>query len=214
MRWLLSLVLAAPLFAADSPKIFYSRDFRPARPPYIQIVVERDGSAVYRESVDDPDEQPVEFKLRTEEVDELFALAEKCDHFQRKLESGLEVARMGDKTLRWISPDGATHEQVFNYTQDPDGSAVAKWFNNMTQSVNHFLALERTARFDKLGVNKVLLQMEISIHRGRLVAQEMYLPLLDRVANNESYLNMARDRAAAIAHYIRNPPAEPEAAGP
>ena len=31
-----------------------------------------------------------------------------------------------------------------------------------------------------------------------------FLPLLDRVVKNESYLNMARDRAGAIAETIRN----------
>ncbi|MCP5114335.1 MAG: hypothetical protein GY953_26185, partial [bacterium] len=176
-------------------------------PAYIQIVVERDGAAVYRESVDDPDEQPVEFKLRQDDVDVLFALAEKCDHFRRELESGFDVAKMGEKTLRWIGPDG-TYEQKFNYTQDPEGSAIADWFSRMIITVNHFFNLERTVRFDKLGVNKVLLQMEVSINRGRLVAPDMFLPLLDRVVNNESYLNMARDRAEGIAHYIRNGPQE------
>ena len=58
MRWLLSLFCAAALMAADAPRIFYSKSFPPSHPPYIQITLERDGTAVYRESVDDPDDQP------------------------------------------------------------------------------------------------------------------------------------------------------------
>ena len=32
---------------------------------------------------------------------EMFELAERLDHFKKPLESGLKVANMGEKTLRW-----------------------------------------------------------------------------------------------------------------
>jgi hypothetical protein len=35
------------------------------------------------------------------------------------------------------------------------------------------------------------------------VAPLQFLPLLDRVANNEAFLHMARERAAALAEKIR-----------
>ncbi len=59
--------------------------------------------------------------------------------------------------------------------------------------------------YDKLGVNDVLLHFQLSWDRGRIVAPEQFLPLLDRVAKNESYLHIARERAAALAEAIRNP---------
>ena len=213
MRCILSAVLAvAPLLsqATDSaPHLFYSKVMRGATPEYMQVVLQRDGAAVYRESVDDPDEQPVKFKLRQDEVDAIFGLAEKLGRITRPLESGLKVAYLGEKTIRWES-SGVRNEQKFNYTQDPDGQQLGDWFTRITDNVQHFLNLERSVRFDKLGVNKVLLQIQILLERNRLVGADMYLPLLDRVANNESYLNMARSRAAAIAQFIRTgePPVE------
>ena len=57
--------------------------------------------------------------------------------------------------------------------------------------------LDRTAHFEKLGVNDVLLQMQITWEHNRLVAPEQFLPLLDRIAKNESYLHISRERAAA-----------------
>jgi len=39
----------------------------------------------------------------------------------------------------------------------------------------------------------------------RLAAREQFLPLLDRVAKNETFMHMARARAAELAEYIRNP---------
>ncbi len=45
--------------------------------------------------------------------------------------------------------------------------------------------------------------MEILRDQKRLVAPEQFLPLLDRVVKNESFLHMARDRAADLADWIR-----------
>lgn len=72
--------------------------------------------------------------------------------------------------------------------------------------------LDRTAHFEKLGVNEVLLQLQVTWERNRLVAPEQFLPLLDRIANNESYLHISRERAAAIADSIRKPPPSQEKA--
>jgi hypothetical protein len=97
-------------------------------------------------------------------------------------------------------------EQKFNYSQDEDANKLLEWFEKITQTEQHYFALERTVKFDKLGVHKALLQLEASWDRKRLVALDQFLPLLDRVAKNSSYLNMARERAAALAEIFRNPP--------
>jgi hypothetical protein len=38
------------------------------------------------------------------------------------------------------------------------------------------------------------------------VAPDQFLPLLDRIAKNESFLHIARERAAGLAESIRKPP--------
>ena len=202
MRSLLGFSLAAMLSAADGPSIFFSRFLAGGVPPYVQITVERDGRAAYRETLVDPDEQPIEFRLRRHEVDEIFELAEKVDFFRKPLESGLKVANMGEKTFRYI--EGAqVHEVKFNFSQDLNARLLADWFARMIESEQHYINLERTVRFDKLGVNKVLLQLQASMERNRLVAPDQFLPFLDRVAGNDSFLNMARERAAGLASAIR-----------
>ena len=45
--------------------------------------------------------------------------------------------------------------------------------------------------------------------RKRLVAVEQYLPMLDRIASNESYMHTARVRASELAEAIRNPSPKP-----
>ncbi len=65
-------------------------------------------------------------------------------------------------------------------------------------------------RYDKLGVNDALLLLQITYEHKRLVAPEQFLPLLDRVVKNESYVHIARERAASLAESIRKPSAPPQ----
>src|SRR5947207_2660748 len=65
------------------------------------------------------------------------------------------------------------------------------------------LSGERAAKYDKLGVNKALLQLQMSFDRKRLVAPQQLLPMLDRIAKNDTYIHMARERAAGMADAIR-----------
>ena len=196
---LLGLVFVAA--AAAGPRIFYSKSFPGSHPAYLEIILERDGKAVYKEAPDD--DQPIRFQLKKTEADEIFALAEKVERFKRPLESGLKVANMGMKLFRW--EDGAAKQEVkYNFTQDLDAQALQEWFEKMTETEQHFIALERAVKFDKLGANKAILQFQAAMERNRLVGLDQFLPLLDRVVKNESYLNMARERAGNIAETIRN----------
>jgi hypothetical protein len=52
-------------------------------------------------------------------------------------------------------------------------------------------------------VYKAILLLESSYDRKRLVGAAQYLPLLDRIAKNESYMHAARARAAGLAEFLR-----------
>jgi hypothetical protein len=132
----------------------------------------------------------------------MFGLAEKLDRFKRPLESPLKVAQMGMKTFRL--EDGANKSEVkFNFSEDADARALTDCFERISETGQDYFALERTVKYDKLGVNQALLQLNIAMDRKRIVSPEMFLPLLDRVARNATYLNMARARAANLAESIR-----------
>jgi hypothetical protein len=192
---------AAAFATGDSPRIFYSKSFPGSSPAYVEITVERDGKVEYREAP--KEEDPLVCRLTEAENKDIWTLAEKLDWFRRPLESGLKVARMGDKTYR-IENSDKKGQTTFNYTQDLDGQALQDWFEKITESAAHRIQLERVIRFDKLGVNKALLQFEASWDRKRIVGPAQFLPLLDRVAKNDSFLHMARDRAAALGDAIRS----------
>lgn len=201
MKWFLSVVLAAGFaFAADPPRIFYSKSFPGSSPAYVEITLDQTGRVEYREAP--KEEDPIVSKLSEEDTKQVWALAEKLEWFRKPLESGLKVARMGDKTFR-MENHAEKGEAKFNFTQDEDGKAVLDWFEKMSESALHRIHLENSVRFDKLGANKAVLQLEAAWDRKRIVAPEQYLPMLDRIVKNESFLHMARERAAYLADQIR-----------
>lgn len=190
----MTALLIVAVLCAD-PRIIYSKSFPGSTPAYVEIHLERDGAVTYLEKPDD--DRPLNFRLAPLEADEIFKLAEKLDHFKRPLESGLSVARMGEKTFQWVNGEERS-KQTFNYSLEADARALQDWFEKVTETEMHLFALERTVRFDKLGVNKALLQLEASWDKKRLLAVKQFEPLLKRVINNESYLHMDRERAEKL----------------
>jgi hypothetical protein len=205
MRAAAALLLACSFSVAlcAAPRLFYSKYFKGSAPEYVAITVDQGGEVTYQEAKED--DNPIKIKLDHASTQEIFDLTEKLDRFQRPLESGLKIANLGLKTFRF--EDGAErHEIQFNYSQNLNAQALLDQFERITETEQHFANLDRTAHFEKLGVNDVLLQMQVTWDRNRLVDPEQFLPLLDRIANNESYLHISRERAAAIADAIRKPP--------
>jgi len=197
-----SLLLAAgPNGPGASPRLTFSKSFPGSQPAWEEIVVDRNGAGQYK---DDPkDEDPLKFQLTSDEAAQMFSLADRMDHFAHPLESRLKVANMGMKTFRYDA-DGATPGQVqFNYTEDLDGKALADWFERIGETERGLIQLENAVRFDKLGAQAAILKIEIIWNQKRLVGPEQFLPMLDRVAKNESFLHIARDRAGELADQIR-----------
>jgi hypothetical protein len=194
------LLAASALSLAAEPRLFLSKRFPHSQPEYAELRIERDGRVEYRETAD---EVPLRVKLNREETDAIFDLVERCDRFRKPLESELKVAQMGEKLFRWEDGD-QKHEIKFNYTQDLAGQALLDWYEKIVESETYLISLERTARYDVLGVNQSLLQLEAGYDKKRLVSIEQYLPMLDRITKNEKYMNMARERAARLAEAFRS----------
>jgi hypothetical protein len=207
------LLLAAAAFSvsahAASPRLTFSKSFPGSLPPFEEITVDRSGAGQYQE--DPKDEDPVKFQITEAQAGEMFGLADKLDHFSHPLESRLKVAKMGLKTFRYEA-DGSDEtkagetratEVKFNYTEDPDAKGLSDWFEWIAASERSLIKLETAVKFDKLGVQEAILQIEVLRDQKQLIAPEQFLPMLDRVAKNESFLHMARERAAALAESIR-----------
>ncbi len=203
MKSALCVLALWPLALAHAePRVLYTKTFPGSVPAYVSIRVERNGNGEYKDTPDD--DRPLKFHLPESDANSLFALVEKLHRFSRPLEAPVKVAFMGMKTFRF--EDGAEqHEVKFNFSEDLDAKLLADWFERINETEQLLIGLERAAKYDKLGLNKAILQLEIAMDRKRVIDPEQMLPLLDRVSKNESYINMARQRAAALAEAIRAP---------
>jgi hypothetical protein len=194
-----ALVLAALATAADEPRVTFIKSFPGSVPAYVSIAVDRSGETAYRET---PDDDPETFQLEDQAVTTIFDLAEKLDHFKRPVESGLKVANMGAKTFRWES-GGSSSEAKFNFSQDLNAQALLDGFECISDSERAFLELRLAVKHDKLGVQDAMLHLQALWDQKRLVGTAQLLPLFDRLVKDESYLHMARERAANLAAAIR-----------
>ena len=195
----LLVAVAGMAAAADVPRISYTKIFPGSDPAYMATTIDRNGAVTYRET---KDEEPEMFQMEADAVKAVFDLADKLDHFKRPLESGLKVAKTGDKTFRWENGAEAS-ETKFNYSLDENAKTLQDWFERISDSERALMLLRRNIRFDKLGVNDAVLRIDAAWTQKRLVGREQFLPLLDRVAKNETFINLARERAARLATTMR-----------
>jgi hypothetical protein len=197
MKWLLLLLAAFPAFG----QLTMSKSFPGSVPPYGEVKIDGEGNVEYRE--DPKDDNPLKFQLSAADKASIMELVEKLGRFTRPIESGLKVANMGAKTFRYEK-----NEVKFNYSEDADAKALLDWFERICETERAYIALETAAKYDKLGVDRAMLLLEISWDKKHLVTPEQMLPLLDRIIKNDSFLHMARNRAANLADNIRKTQAQ------
>jgi hypothetical protein len=186
----------AVLAASAQERITFTKTFPGSIPPYCSVQVARDGAMEYKEAP--ADDKPLQAKLSQAYVDVLFDMAAKLDHFKGNLESGLKVANTGRKTFRYESAAGEKSEAVFNYSQDVTAQQLWDRFEQIAQSERAYLDLDRAIHFDKLGVNDALAEIESLWLNKQLAAPQQFTPLLTRVATHESFMHLARERAARL----------------
>ncbi|MBV9085759.1 MAG: hypothetical protein JOZ62_24050 [Acidobacteriaceae bacterium] len=203
---LVAIVLAASActFGA-TPRLVFTKSFPGSTPAYVYIAVDRTGAFQYKESP--ADDQSLRAKLSETDTGTLFSMAEKLDFFKAPLESGLKVANTGKKTFRYEDENGAAREQTFNYSLNDTAQQLLDRFEQIAESERAYLELDRTARFDKLGVNDALAGIESLWLRKQLAAPEQFIPLLTRIAGRESYMHLARERAARLKDAFQGPQA-------
>ena len=143
----------------------------------------------------------------------MFDMAAKLNLFQTPLESGLKVANTGKKTFSYSDGSGKTSNAVFNYSQNITAQQLLERFERIGESERAYISLERTAQFDKLGVNDSLAEIEALWLSKQLAAPLQFVPLLTKVASHESYMHLARDRAARLKDEFQAPVASSKASG-
>jgi len=191
--------------SAPGAKLSYRRVFKSSTPEFIEIIVRDDADAAtfeIRQLDDDPGASPFEVSsgLRAK----MFALAGALNRFQgQDLDVHRKIANLGEKTFRWEQGTDA-HETKFNYTLNAAANQLLQIFEGLARQQELVTLLERRMKYDRLGINDALLQFESDLNRNLLPEPRRALDQLDQIAGDSRFVEIARQRARALAERIRH----------
>lgn len=188
--------VACVLPAEDT--IWFQRHFPGAIPERFEVQLAEDGRATYLED----GEEAVELAISASEVRGLFEQAAALDFFERPLASRRRVASTGAKILRYESGGTLRGEAHFDYSDVREARDLASWFVRLAETRQHLVGLERAYRFDRLGVNQALEHLEEAYERDRIVAPQLLVPILGRIAAHDRIVHLAKARAAGLLERI------------
>ena len=200
------LAASAALFtpAPSGAKLTFRRVFKGSTPEFIEITVRDDSdTAAYeiRQLEEDPGSSP--FQVSSGLRAKMFDLAAQLKHFQgQDLDVHRKIANLGEKTFRWQS-GAEVHETKFNYTLNSAATQLLQIFEGLARQQEHVDLISRRMRYDRLGINDALLQFESDFNRSLLPEPQRLLPVLDQIAGDSRFVDIARQRARSLAERIR-----------
>jgi hypothetical protein len=200
--WLLASAAAAA--NPGGATITYRRVFKGSVPEFIEMKIHEQGKATFdiRQLDDDADPEPFEVGPAVQK--KIFDLAAELKNFAvANLDIQKKIANLGEKTFRY--ENGAeVHETSFNYTVNPSAAQLMQIFEGLARQQQDLVLLQRSAKFDRLGINDALMQFESDMDHRLLPEPERLLPILDQIAGDPHFVEIARSRARALAERIRN----------
>lgn len=191
--------------AAGSAVFTYRRIFKSSTPEFIEIKINEDADAAtfeIRQLEEDAGAMPFEVShaLRAK----IFELISQLHYFKGlDLDVHRKIANLGEKTFRWErGSDG--NEVKFNYTVNTEAAQLLQICEGLARQQELVELLERRMKYDRLGVNDALLQLEADLSKGVLPEPQRLLPLLDQISGDYRFVEIARQRARALAEKIRH----------
>ena len=188
---------------SDTATITYRKIFKSSYPEFAEIKLNQSGHGTFdiRQLDEEPNPQP--FEVNAALAERIFGLAAKLHNFQGvDLDIHRRIANLGEKSFRY-DKGSETHEVKFNYTLDDSASQLMAIFEGLARQATDLSDLERTMRYDRLGVNDVLQQIEQDYNNKLFPEPERLLGALDQVAADSKFIDIARQRARNLAAKIR-----------
>jgi hypothetical protein len=197
-----SAALARPVDGGAS--VTFRKVFKTSYPEFVEIKVNESGSGTFDIRQLDQEATPQPFEVDRVLAQRIFELAGKLHDFEGlHLDIHRRIANLGQKTFRY-EKGGESHEVTFNYTLDESATQLLNIFEGLSRQELDLSNLQRTMRYDRLGVNDLLIQIEVDYNNKLLPEPDRLLPTLDEIAVDEKFIDIARSRARTLAGRIRN----------
>jgi hypothetical protein len=203
--WLTAGALSSA--AAPSGGVFtYRRIFKSSVPEFIEIKIPQNGeqgSVEIRQLDDEAGASP--FEVGAGLRSKIFELIAELGYFKGlDLDVHRKIANLGEKTFTWAN-GGEIYTVAFNYTLNSTAMQLLQICEGLAREQELLELLQRRAKYDRLGVNDALLQFENDLNKGVLPEPARALPLLDQIGADSRFVEIARQRARALAERIRHP---------
>jgi hypothetical protein len=200
--------LGGAAWSAPEPcaaKLTFRRVFKGSSPEYIEISVREDSDvASYEIRQLDEEAGASPFQVSAALRAKMFELAAQLKHFEgQDLDVHRKIAYLGEKTFHWDC-GGEVHEAKFNYTLNPAATELLRYFEGFARQQENADLISRRMKYDRLGVNDALLQFESDLNRSLLPEPKRLLPMLEQIAGDPKFVDIARQRARSLAERIRH----------
>ena len=190
--------------APGDATITYRKIFKTSFPEFVEIKLNQQGAGTADLRQLDEEANPQPFEIGGPLAQRIFGLAAKLHNFQGvDLEVHRRLANLGEKTFTYQSGAEA-HETKFNYTLDESATQLVNIFEGLARQSTDLSDLVRTMRYDRLGVNDVLQTIAADFDHKLLPEPERLLPALDQIGADEKFIDIARQKARALATRIRS----------
>ena len=189
---------------AGNATITFRKIFKSSYPEYVEIKITDGGTGTFDIRQLSEESNPHTMHLDAALVQSIFDLAGKLHNFDGvDLQIHRRIANLGEKTFGY-DRGNETHSVTFNYTLNHDALQLLNIFEGLARQQTDLSDLDRTMRYDPLGVNDVLMQVQKDYDNKLLPEPSAFLASLDRLAADQHFIDIARDRARKLAARIRS----------
>ena len=209
---------------AKAAQVSFTFDFPGSTPDHYFLTVDSSGQATYTsgkppadaalkpksqanggdESDSDSDASPASdvytyrFKLSDATRARIFDLAKRANYFKGDLDYGKgKLASTGAKTLTYT--DGLhTTQATYNYSNKAAVEELTRLFQGMGATLEFGRRLDYLHRYQKLALDDELKRMEEMANTGQLDELQSITPILKRIADDSTVMNVSRARAERL----------------
>lgn len=198
---ILSSMTSGMLVAADSSptRFFWRKDLSRGLMEYNMLELDGTGRGTFQFKERSSESVVVGLELRPATVNTLLNLFVRADFLNENKDfvSPRKVADMGMKTVRF-EMGSRKREVSFNYTEDRGGQQLVNFFENLCLQEKTLFEIDLALKYDRLGIPKMLDELEKSMKANRIVAPERFTDVLDKIYQDESVINYARVEARKL----------------
>ena len=182
----------------------FSLDFPQSIPDHYEIAVSSEGQASYDSTGKlTPESEPgdpfhLDFSISPASTHRIFDLAAKAKYFDGKIDSGKRnLASTGAKVLSYKDATRNTRAE-YNYSPIPAVQEITALFQNMSSTLEFGRRLDYYHHHQKLALEDELKRMEEMAREKDLEEIQAVAPILQRIVDDKSVLNVTRARAQRL----------------